>query len=51
MCKEKFVYRFLYQLSLLEGRPAKNAIAYKGCGCSILGGEYKRVIATAVFGG
>ena len=51
MCKKKFVYRFLYQLSLLEGRlvQLRMLIAYISCGCSVLGGEYETVIATTSF--
>ena len=31
--------------------PAENAIAYITCGCSVLGGEYESMIATARFEG
>ena len=48
----EFVYRFLYQLSLLEGHlysPAENAIAYVTSGCSVLAGEYESLIASVRF--
>ena len=57
MCMEKIVCRFLYLLSELEGRLVQQeyAIAYIyiiiTCGCSVLGGEYESVIATAHFRG
>ena len=48
VCKEKFVYRFLYQLSLLEGRLVQQRTLCITFGCSLLRGEYENMIATTL---